>query len=312
MGFALKNCHRLADETEVQGFPESRGKNVVVYEQPFPSVFHIPYLKKLGYIVIYDMIDDWSAYQDTPEYFRETEPYLLKMADLITATSRYLYQKGVQFNKNTYLCPNAADIAHFSKAREACERPGDLPEDRPRIGFFGIIREWFDAGLLRYVAFQRPRFEFCLIGGHSEEVFEPLKDLRNVHLMGYKDYSVLPRYLHHFDVTIIPFVINDLIRSTNPIKVYEYLAGGKSVVATDIPEIENMPFVYISKSPEDFLRNLDLAIETPPDLTEVDAFLKNQTWAKRFDVMEEAIAKLSAPSADDKDNILSVPEDRYC
>ncbi len=164
-----------------------------------------------------------------------------------------------------------------------------MPAHQPRIGFFGIIREWFDVALLRYAALQRPGFEFCLIGGYSEEAFEQLKDLKNVHLLGERDYSVLPRYLHHFDVTIIPFVINDLVRSTNPIKVYEYLAGGKSVVATDIPEIENMPLVYPSKNPEEFVRNLDCALEASPDLTKVDAFLENQTWTKRFDVIAEAI-----------------------
>ena len=124
------------------------------------------------------------------------------------------------------------------------------------------MREWFDVELLRYAALQRPQFEFCLIGGYLEEIFEQLKDLRNVHFLGHKDYTILPQYLHHFDVTIIPFVVNDLIRSTNPIKVYEYLAGGKPVVATDIPEIEGMPYVYVSKSREAFVENLDQAIKT--------------------------------------------------
>ena len=177
------------------------------------------------------------------------------------------------------------------------ERPAKGPRiylnGRPRIGFFGIIREWFDAGLLRYAALQRPQFEFCLIGGYSEDVFEQLKDLRNVHFLGHKDYSVLPRYLHHFDVTIIPFKVTELIRSTNPIKVYEYLAGGKSVVATDIPELEGMPYVYLSKTPEEFVRNIDLAIKATTDPREIDAFLENNTWARRFDLIERAITKFT-------------------
>ena len=287
--FASKFISEFLTRKKLRAFCDPKDRNVIIFEQPFPLVYHIPYLKTLGYHVIYDMIDDWSAYQDAPKYFTQTEPYLLQHADIVTATAKPLYQKALQYNKNTFLCPNAADIEHFTKAREVSERLEDLPEGRPRVGFFGIIREWFDAGLLRYAALQRPKFEFCLIGGYSENIYEKLKDLKNVHFLGHKDYSVLPQYLHHFDVTIIPFLMNDLIRSTNPIKVYEYLAGGKPVVATDIPEIEGMPYVYVSKDQEAFIENLDQAIKTILVPREIEAFLESHTWARRFDVIEAAI-----------------------
>ncbi len=267
-------------------------RNIIIFEQPFPFVFQIPSLKRLGYRVIYDLIDDWTAYQDSPGYFRQTEPYLLQNADIVTATSKPLYEKAIRYNKNTHLCPNAADLEHFASARKGWERPQDLPEGRRIAGFFGIIREWFDIGLIRYAALQRPQFEFCLIGGYSEDIFDQLKGLNNVHFLGAKNYSALPQYLSYFDVTLIPFKTNELIRSTNPIKVYEYLAGGKPVVATDIPEIEKMPFVYVSKNQEDFVKILDLVTEVTPDLREIDAFLVNHTWAKRLDSIEQSINNL--------------------
>lgn len=310
--FGSKILTDLSTKWKLRALLDPKDRNILIFQQPFPLVFHIPYFKTIGYAVIYDMIDDWSAYKNSPRYFNQTEPYLLQNADIVTATAKPFYKKALLYNKNASLCPNAADVAHFSKARNVCKRPSDLPLQDPLVGFFGVIREWFDTGLLRDAALQRPQFEFCLIGGYSEDVLEPLKHFGNVHFLGHKDYSVLPQYLHHFDVTIIPFVVSELIRSTNPIKAYEYLAGGRPVVATDIPEIEGMPYVYISKTPEDFIRNLDLAMKATPDLREIDAFLKNHTWAKRFDVIEEAIAKLSVPSSDDKGSILSVPEDRYC
>jgi glycosyltransferase involved in cell wall biosynthesis len=265
-------------------------KNIVVFQQPFPSVFEIPYMKGLGYTIIYDMIDDWSNYLDSPEYFAETEPYLLRSADIVTATAKTLYQRAIQHNQNTYLCPNAADFEHFRRARAIWESPQDLPPRRPRIGFFGVMREWFDAELVAFSASHRPEYDFCLIGGYLEEILQKLEGLSNVHLLGEKPYSYLPQYLHHFDAAIIPFKVNELIRSTNPIKVYEYLAGGKPVVATEIPEIQHMPFVYVSKGTEEFIRHLDLAVRTPVDLSEVDNFLVNETWGKRFDVIETAIS----------------------
>lgn len=288
--FFSKKLIDLITRKKLKGFHSQGSSNILFFEQPFPLVFEIPAMKRLGYTVVYDLIDDWSAYQDTPSYFKETEPYLLTHADIITATARSLYEKALDYNKNSFLCPNAVDTDHFLKARDVCKKPEDLPEGRPRIGFFGIIREWFDTGLLRYAALQKPHFEFCLIGGYTEDIFKQLKDLRNVHFLGRKDYSALPQYLHHFNATIIPFVINDLIRSTNPIKVYEYLAGGKPVVSTPIPEVEGMPFVYPSGTLEEFVRNLDLAVGITSDLRVIDEFLMNHSWTKRFDVIEKAIA----------------------
>lgn len=278
---------------KLRAFRDLEVRNIIVFEQPFLFVYQIPYLKEIGYTILYDVIDDWSAYQDAPGYFRETEPFLLQHADIVTATARPLYQKAFRYNKNTHLCPNAADLKHFSTSRKGWDRPKDLPEGKPIAGFFGIMREWFDADLVRIAAQKKPQFQFCLIGGYSQDIFERLKDLENIHFLGEKDYRVLPQYLSHFDVTLIPFKTNELIRSTNPIKVYEYLAGGKPVIATDIPEIENMPFVYISKHPEEFVGNLDLALQTPPDLETIGTFLENHTWAKRFDVIEKAITEFN-------------------
>lgn len=290
--FFSRYLAELLTKRKLRAFRNPENKNIIIFEQPFPFVFQIPSLKRLGYRVIYDLIDDWAAYQDSPAYFRETEPYLLQNADIVTATAKPLYEKALQYNKNTHLCPNAADLEHFANARKEWERPQDLPEGRRIAGFFGMIREWFDIGLIRYAALQRPQYEFCLIGGHSEDIYDQLKGLNNVHLLGSKNYSALPQYLSYFDVTLIPFKMNDLIRSTNPIKVYEYLAGGKPVVATDILEIEKMPFVYLSKNKEEFIKNLDLAIGTTPDLREIGTFLSNQTWSKRFDVIEESIVDI--------------------
>lgn len=292
--FFSKYLVDLLTRKKLRAFRDRKGRNVIIFEQPFPLVYQIPYLKELGYVIIYDLIDDWSAYQDAPGFFFQTEPYLLKNADIIAATSKPLLEKALRYNKKTYLCPNAADLEHFSTSRRGWERPKDLPEGKPIVGFFGIIREWFDIGLLREVAFRKPQFEFCLIGGYSRGLLEELKDLKNVHFLGEKSYSVLPQYLSYFDVTMIPFKTNGLIRSTNPIKVYEYLAGGKPVVATSIPEIEEMPFVYLSKDPVEFVKNLDLAVEAAPDLREIDAFLEEQTWTKRFDTIEGAIKKLNS------------------
>ena len=122
--FASKFISDFLTRKKLRAFRDPKDRNVIIFEQPFPLVYHIPYLKTLGYHVIYDMIDDWSAYKDAPKYFTQTEPYLLQNADIVTATAKPLYQKALQYNKNTYLCPNAADIEHFSKAQKGMGKTG--------------------------------------------------------------------------------------------------------------------------------------------------------------------------------------------
>src|SRR5204863_5957100 len=112
---------------------------------------------------------------------------------------------------------NAAEVERFAEARSD-RKPGE----RPVIGYFGAIAEWFNMEWIETCAVARPNWEFRLIGRSAGCDIARAEKLPNVQFLGEKTYEELPRYLKEFDVALIPFKLLDLIKCTNPVKLYEY------------------------------------------------------------------------------------------
>jgi hypothetical protein len=112
------------------------------------------------------------------------------------------------------------------------------------------------------VARRRPQYSFVLIGPVTLDRIGGLKNLSNVHLLGEKPYRELPGYLRHFAVCTLPFRMNKLTRSVDPVKVYEYLSQGKPVVSTPLPDLFPISgLLYFAEGPEEFARQIDRALE---------------------------------------------------
>lgn len=193
-------------------------------------------------MLIYDCMDNLPLFHKDPFHIIEAEERLSSQADLVLTTAHELYERLLPNNPNTFLVPNADEWEHFALAMD---RPGDRPPDlvglsKPFIGYFGEIAEWFDLDLVTTVATEHPEWTIVLIGPEHHRYASKLRQIPNIHLLGRKAYSELPLYLREFDVCIVPFKINALTSSVNPIKLYEYLAAGKPVVSTPLKEI--LPF----------------------------------------------------------------------
>jgi len=262
-------------------YSETQDK-IAFYQTPYLTKF-IPLLKKLGYKVVYDMVDEVSEFKESPDYFKSGEGYLLKNADLVITTARPLYDRAKKFNSNVSLVPNAVEYDHFVTARNKAPKPHDFPKgDRPVIGYYGAIWTWFDIRLLENAAKKREKYDFVLIGTLYEPYRKRLSKLQNVYYLGEKPYSELPAYLSNFDVATILFKKSKLTKSVNPVKVFEYLAGGKPVVSTRLPELEGYPEVVLVSNEKSFLNAVDRAVKRKPNLKKIDSFLKDKTWSARF------------------------------
>ena len=164
---------------------------------------------------------------------------------LVFTTSTKMYERHRRLNPGTHLVQNAGDYEHFSGAVDralAAPDVSDLP--RPVLGFAGnFLASKVDFGLLDHVARALPQATVLLIGPATPDtrpLLERLDQLPNVRWLGPKAYSELPRYVAAFDVGMIPYVSNAYTRSCFPLKLYEYLAAGKPVVATGLPELAGM------------------------------------------------------------------------
>jgi len=216
---------------------------------------------------------------------------LCQTSDLVLATSSYLLKKIMNKTKKCIFLPNAGEFEHFNN------QPKDhiLSKYRkPIIGYFGSISDWFDIDLIVYLAKNCPQFTFVMIGHTFGANIRTLKKFSNVFFLGERPYSELPKYLHEFDVCIIPFKKTKLIEATHPIKLYEYFAAGKPVVTTDMPEIYPMAKIcYVSKSKEDFLNNLKKAANESEQTLEKERieFSSKNTWENRFKKLYEKLSE---------------------
>lgn len=169
----------------------------------------------------------------------------------------------------------------------------------PIIGYYGAIADWFDCDILVKLVKEFPKASIVLIGQvDNTEVKEIAEKYRNIILLGEKPYAQLPSYLQFFDVCIIPFKLTSLIKATSPVKIYEYLAAGKPVVTTNMPELEDYKSViYKTSTPKAFTQAVKQAlIEKSNTIKKTrQEIAKQHTWEMRAQALQIAIADISFP-----------------
>jgi glycosyltransferase involved in cell wall biosynthesis len=214
---------------------------------------------------VYYCIDDYAALPDVDEVaVREMDEELTRKADVLFAASAELLARKRTLNADCHLSPHGVDVAHFAKAQDPeLKLPDDVSSlPRPIVGFFGLIEQWIDLDLVEWLAAKRPLWTFLMIGRVAvDEGALPRRP--NVHFAGPRPYESLPAYGKAFDAAILPYRITPQVLAANPLKLREYLAMGKPVVAVSTPETDRFgDLVAIARSREDFLAALDRAMSS--------------------------------------------------
>lgn len=214
-------------------------------------------------LLCYDCVDEHAEFTGfSRAVVRAMEDELLAKADVVFASARTLYEAKKAKASSIHLLPNAADVEPFRRATaEELPCPPEMAEmTGPVLGFVGGVHDWLDLALLRAVAAAKPEWNFVFIGPVNTDT-APLAALPNVRFLGSRPYREVPAYVRQFTVALIPFKINELTVNVNPVKLYEYLAAGKPVVATPLPELA--PFagiIYRAGDPESFRAAVEKAI----------------------------------------------------
>lgn len=247
--------------------------------------------------LLYDCMDEHNGFSTNAPSMIRLEEQLARKADLVLASSQRLHDRMKTYHSSPLLLRNAADTAHF--AAQAPAAPELASIQGPVIGYYGAISDWFDAKLVEWMAERRPEWTFALIGHTFGCDTAGLEKLPNVLLLGEKRYHELPMYLHRFDAAIIPFLQNELTKATNPVKLYEYLAAGKPVVSTALPELETVAagLTVIARTPEAFEQAVERSLrQNNPQLMEARKnFASSHTWETRYEELHRTILKRLFP-----------------
>ncbi|MET0266580.1 MAG: NAD(P)-binding protein [Duganella sp.] len=190
-------------------------------------------------LVVYDCMDELSAFNNAPRQLLQRETALLASADLVFTGGPSLYQAKRGRTPHAYCFPSSVDAAHFAQALDrSASHPLQQNIPHPRLGFYGVIDERFDTQLIAAMADARPDWQIVLVGPVVKIDASALPQRANIHYLGQQSYQALPQFLAGWDVCLLPFALNAATRYISPTKVLEYMAAQLPIVSTAITDVE--------------------------------------------------------------------------
>ena len=216
----------------------------------FYTPMALPLLAELSpRAVIYDCMDELSAFKNAPRQMVQRESALIKRAQLVLTGGPSLYERKRDLHDNVFCFPSAVDAQHFSPRAARGDTSSQAIAEaerlhtsiaRPRLGFFGVIDERFDLSLLAAVADGAPDWQLVMVGPVVKIDPAALPRRSNIHWLGQQSYEVLPHLVAQWDVCLMPFARNESTRFISPTKTLEYMAGEKPIVSTPIHDVVSL------------------------------------------------------------------------
>lgn len=214
--------------------------------------------------VVYDCMDELSAFRGAPPELVDCERSLMAAADVMFTGGLSMWLNKKQHHGNCHRFDSGVDVNHFQQATQA-ETP--VPEDardlpRPVIGYYGVIDERMDYDAIRALSQAFPEGTVLLVGPVTKVDPAELPQAPNIRYTGQRGYDQLPGYLKAFDVALVPFADNEATRYLSPTKTLEYFAGLKPVVSSPVKDVvENYAdIVRLARSPEEYVASVRAAL----------------------------------------------------
>lgn len=245
-------------------------------------------------LFVFDAVDHWAehpSYRKFKNLLQKNYKIIDERADLIFIVAEELHHL-FNHQEKVFWFPNGVDLKHYQQEFNIINRDiGSLP--RPIVGYSGIVQERFDTNLFEYLVKQNPDKSFVVIGPFwQKSIKKRLNNYPNIYFLGRKSYQEIPMYLQQFDVGLIPHKVDQFIQYTNPMKMYEYLACGKPVVATPVSGINQFKeLVYSTDDYQQFNQYLNRALKEDSSALKEKRLgaVKEHSWLKRVDKMLELI-----------------------
>jgi glycosyltransferase involved in cell wall biosynthesis len=289
------------------------GQKIEEYMVWFYTPMALPLLDRLApLLVVYDCMDELSAFAGAPPQLRQREAELLGRADLVLTGGPSLYRAKKHFHPHVLCLPSSVDAAHFSveaKVDDAAmvefahRLQGQIPA--PRLGYFGVIDERMDLDLVRRLADADPAWSIVMVGPVVKIDPRSIPRRPNLHWLGQQPYEALPRLIEGWQVGLLPFALNASTRFISPTKTLEYMAAGKPAVSTAIKDVAILygDVVRIAHSPDDFVAACAAALEEGPSercarLLAMQASVSRSSWTATANTIHAALqVKLAALAA---------------
>lgn len=238
------------------------------------------YLKLFGVRVFYDCMDLNSLFSDATRSDVSDERGLLALTERVFCSSRPIadHVRDLLPGVNVDIVPNALNPESFNLSQDR------LPAVESRtVGYIGAISSWFDFEAVLELVESQPDIIVRLWGPRDVEV--PAHE--RLEYMGVAPHSDAIYAMHSCSVLVLPFKLNDLILAVDPVKVYEYVATKRPVVARDYPQLEHFgDFIHRYTSTQEFIDTVMKLIQSPTSSNgKVVKFIDSNSWTSRANIM---------------------------
>jgi UDP-galactopyranose mutase len=266
----------------------------------FYTPMALPLLQELKpRLVVYDCMDELAAFKNPPRQLLQRENAVLKLADIVFTGGPSLYGAKKDRHPNVHCFPSSVDTAHF---KQALDRSNGHPLHdhipKPRLGFYGVIDERFDAGLVGELADTRPEWQIVLVGPIAKIDPATLPKRSNIHYFGQHPYEALPKFLAGWDVCLMPFAMNESTKFISPTKSLEYMAAERPIVSTPVKDVVDLhsDVVAIADDAASFIAACDAALSMSSEALQANAKkmrekLAQTSWANTARRMHELMSE---------------------
>lgn len=245
-----------------------------------------------NYKIIYEYIDDINPQiagtKNIPRNILDKYNYALSNKDIyIVCSADILYNDVLKKRglNNLVLTSNGVDYKFF---KEYAEYKLDkafmdlIKNGKINICYYGALAKWVDYKLIQEIA-RTNKYNIIIFGVKYDDSYDTnMQNYENVYFLGSKDYSILKYYAKEVDILIIPFLINDITKSTSPVKIFEYMALNKPIVTTNMNECRKYKSVLIGKDHKEFIEKLEKAYNLKDDkkyINLLDKEAKENDWS---------------------------------
>ena len=245
---------------------------------------------------IYELIDELKLFAFYCKQMEIDHRWLLETSDIVMASADRLRDEMSCVRKDVLLVTNGVALEDFmpdQKGHIPVDMKDILSRGKAVVGYYGAISPWLDYGLIRAVSQILPDMEFVFIGPDYEGASAHFPAAHNVHWLGPKPYNDLKYYLACFDVATIPFRIDQVTHAVSPLKLFEYMAGGKPVVASDLMELQKYSEVLRAGTPSEWADKILEAIrlgKSPEVAGSLRRTAEKNSWRRK---VEQVLASMS-------------------
>ena len=292
---AARSMNRKMIGTQIRQLARSRGLSKPILWLAIPTAAEM-----IGSfdesLVVYQVSDKYDAntmdHATNPALIRRLHERAINASDLVFYSGRKLFNEATLGCDRSFLLEQGVDFAHWSKTADLPVAPQIEEIPRPRLGYFGAVEPWLvDQELIKRAATERPEWQWIFIGNRSRGL--EIENLPNTHFLPPVSYDELPFYAAGFDVCVLPWETEQAFTSYgSAIKVREYLATGKPVVISPLPEYEHLKDVLrIARSRDEFLRCVAEALVENDEgaKSKRQASVANGTWDARAEWVSDLI-----------------------